>query len=456
VTVRREARTGGNSPPVRIFFGARAIAVAAAIAVLPALMLSPAAASAQTVASPSAGHGITEFYRARAGRPLWLAPEAGNAAQPLLEHLDTAAVDRLNPGKYRTREIRRALQAAWGGRASAVQRAERLLSESFVEYANDLQRLPNPTTYFVEPQVAPRPRTARAWLDQAAAAPSLQQFTADMAWMNPMYGQLRKALVSGNHADPAQRQLLSVNLDRARALPGGRGRYIVVNAAAQRLFVYQNGDVVDSMRVVVGKPKYPTPMMAALVRYASLNPYWNVPPDLAAERIAPSVVKEGLGYLRTRGYEVLSDWGDGARVVDPSGVDWKAVADGTTEVRIRQLPGPHNAMGKMKFMFPNREGIYLHDTPEKELLTEASRLFSGGCVRLEDASRLGEWMFGRALQAQGSDPEQRVDLPQPVPVYITYLTAVPSGSSIAWYDDIYGRDGVRTAGTSAGAPVVAR
>jgi murein L,D-transpeptidase YcbB/YkuD len=210
------------------------------------------------------------------------------------------------------------------------------------------------------------------------------------------------------------------------------------------------------MRVVVGKPKYPTPMMAALVRYASLNPYWNVPPDLAAERIAPNVVKEGLGYLRTRGYEVLSDWGDGARVVDPSGVDWKAVADGTTEVRIRQLPGPHNAMGKMKFMFPNREGIYLHDTPEKELLTEASRLFSGGCVRLEDASRLGEWMFGRALQAQGSDPEQRVDLPQPVPVYITYLTAVPSGSSIAWYDDIYGRDGVRTAGTGAGAPLAAR
>jgi murein L,D-transpeptidase YcbB/YkuD len=251
--------------------------------------------------------------------------------------------------------------------------------------------------------------------------------------------------------------LLQVNLERARALPGGPGRYIVVNAAAQRLFAYENGQVVDSMRVVVGKPQYPTPMMAALVRYASLNPYWNVPPDLAAERIAPNVVKEGLGYLRTRGYQVMSDWTDNATVIDPSTIDWKAVAAGTTEVRIRQLPGRYNAMGDMKFMFPNREGIYLHDTPEKELLTEASRLFSGGCVRLEDAPRLGRWMFGKDLQAQGSAPEQRVDLPTPVPVYITYLTAVPSGSSIAWYDDIYDRDGVSLPGRAgSGGAVVAR
>jgi murein L,D-transpeptidase YcbB/YkuD len=153
----------------------------------------------------------------------------------------------------------------------------------------------------------------------------------------------------------------------------------------------------------------------------------------------------------------MSDWTDNATVIDPSTIDWKAVAAGTTEVRIRQLPGRYNAMGDMKFMFPNREGIYLHDTPEKELLTEASRLFSGGCVRLEDAPRLGRWMFGKDLQAQGSAPEQRVDLPTPVPVYITYLTAVPSGSSIAWYDDIYDRDGVSLPGRAgSGGAVVAR
>ena len=90
---------------------------------------------------------------------------------------------------------------------------------------------------------------------------------------------------------------MRINLERVRDLPAGKGRYIVVNAAAQRLFMYENGEAVDSMRVVVGKPVYPTPMMSAYVRFASLNPYWFVPPDLAAERIAPNVLKQGASYL---------------------------------------------------------------------------------------------------------------------------------------------------------------
>ncbi|MBA3526919.1 MAG: L,D-transpeptidase family protein [Sphingomonas sp.] len=199
------------------------------------------------------------------------------------------------------------------------------------------------------------------------------------------------------------------------------------------------------MRVVVGKPKYATPMMTAFIRYAALNPYWNVPADLTAERIAPNVVKQGVGYLREKGYEVLSDWGEDPTVVDPSTIDWKAVADGTTPIRVRQLPGPENAMGRMKFMFPNKEGVYLHDTPEKELLSEAARLFSGGCVRLEDAPRLARWLWGRDLNPTGAAAEQNVGLPTPIPVYLTYLTAVPSGSQLTFFDDIYGRDASRVA-----------
>jgi murein L,D-transpeptidase YcbB/YkuD len=102
-------------------------------------------------------------------------------------------------------------------------------------------------------------------------------------------------------------------------------------------------------------------------------------------------------------------------------------------------------MGRMKFMFPNAQGIYLHDTPDRELLSEAARLFSGGCVRLEDAPRLGRWLFGRPLNPKGARPEQKVMLPTPVPVFLTYLTAVPSGSDLTFYDDIYGRDAVRLA-----------
>src|SRR3546814_254213 len=209
------------------------------------------------------------------------------------------------------------------------------------------------------------------------------------------------------------------------------------------------------MRVVVGKPKHATPMMHAFIRGAALNPYWNVPPDLAAERIAPNVVKQGIGYLKAQKYQVLSDWGTNPTVVDPSTIDWQAVADGRIEIRVRQLPGPENALGNMKFVFPNAQGIFLHDTPERELLGEASRLYSGGCIRLEDAPRFARWLFGRDLKKSGNAPEQRVPIPTLVPLYITYLTAVPSGDSIAYFDDVYGRDAARLA-QLGGSPSVAR
>jgi murein L,D-transpeptidase YcbB/YkuD len=210
--------------------------------------------------------------------------------------------------------------------------------------------------------------------------------------------------------------------------------------------MFDDGQMQDMMRVVVGKPDQPTPMMAALIRFASLNPYWNVPPDLTAERIAPYVLRDGQRFIRANGYQVLSDWTDKAKILDPASVDWKAVAEGREEIRVRQLPGPANAMGRMKFMFPNVQGIYLHDTPSTELFSEAARFFSGGCVRLEAAPRLAQWLYGRPLKAEGARPEQHVDLPKPVPVYLTYLTAMPSGGGeVVYFDDSYGRDAVRLA-----------
>jgi len=200
------------------------------------------------------------------------------------------------------------------------------------------------------------------------------------------------------------------------------------------------------MKVVVGKPAQPTPMMAAMIRYTAVRPYWNVPIDLVAERIAPNVVKDGLSYLKEQRYVVLSDWTDEATPVDPGTIDWDAVAAGSIELRVRQNPGPANAMGQMKFMFPNPQGVYLHDTPNKELMVEDARLFSGGCVRLEDAPRLAKWLYGHPLKvARKGEPEEHVDLDRPVPVYLTYLTAVSSDGQIVYLDDIYGRDRARMA-----------
>ena len=149
-----------------------------------------------------------------------------------------------------------------------------------------------------------------------------------------------------------------VNLERARALPAGTGRYVIVNPPAARLYMYENGQVVDSMRVVAGRPDpiAQTPMMNAFIRYVALNPYWNSPPDITPRKLAPTILKEGRAYFKNRGYELLSDWSDHAHVIDPMSIDWHAVAAGQLQVRMRQKPGPANSMGKMKFMFPNAAG----------------------------------------------------------------------------------------------------
>jgi murein L,D-transpeptidase YcbB/YkuD len=238
-----------------------------------------------------------------------------------------------------------------------------------------------------------------------------------------------------------ERRLL-LNLDRARALPaGGRGRFVLVDAASARLYLYEDGEVRDSMKVIVGKPSEQTPMIAGLIRTTVLNPYWNVPPDLVQRRIAPNVLKDGAAYLKSKRYEILSDWSDEASRVDPASVDWKSVAAGETELRVRQLPGADNSMGAMKFMFPNQFGVYLHDTPDKALFADENRSQSSGCVRVEDAARLASWLFGKAPRPSTAAPEQAVPLPEPVPVFINYFTAGWSGDRFALRQDPYGRDG---------------
>jgi murein L,D-transpeptidase YcbB/YkuD len=180
--------------------------------------------------------------------------------------------------------------------------------------------------------------------------------------------------------------------------------------------------------------------VASAIHYATLNPYWNVPPDLVQKLIAHNVLSQGPGYLKAHGYQLLSDFGDDPQVLSPQDVDWKAVADGSATVRVRQLPGPGNSMGHLKFGFANNSGIYLHDTPKKELFAGDSRDLSNGCIRLEDAERLGRWLLGREPSTTSTDPEQHVLLPNPVPVYVTYLTARADDGQLTLLDDVYGRD----------------
>jgi L,D-transpeptidase YcbB len=199
------------------------------------------------------------------------------------------------------------------------------------------------------------------------------------------------------------------------------GRYVVIDAAAARLFMVEDGRVKDTMRVIVGKPSSATPAVRSTLQFATVNPYWHVPTDLAATLIAPRVVNEGPIYLRERGYEVVSGFYEGAKVLSPATVDWRAVALGREIVHVRQLPGPANSMGQIKIGVTDAEGIYLHDTPNKDLFAQAERNLSNGCVRLEDAPRFARWLLGRRPALRAATPEQHVSLARPVPIVITYM-----------------------------------
>ena len=238
-------------------------------------------------------------------------------------------------------------------------------------------------------------------------------------------------------------QLIIINMERAKRLPAPeeQRKYVIVDAGDARLSMWENGRKVDEMKIVVGKAETATPMMAAYIKYASVNPYWNVPPELVRSLIGPRIVSQGVSYLTDREYQVMTDYSDDAQLIDPNTVDWQAVVDGREEVRLRRLPSPANSMGMMKFMLPNYFGIYLHDSPEKEHFTKNELWISNGCVRLEDYKRLAKFLFDGVVP-QGKNPkvEDEVDLPKPIPVYMTYLTAQPTADGIQFMPDHYGRD----------------
>lgn len=199
------------------------------------------------------------------------------------------------------------------------------------------------------------------------------------------------------------------------------GRSVLIDTGSARLYMIEDGRIVDSMKVIVGKPSEPTPEMTTSLTYATINPYWHVPADIARTLTAPNVLKMGTKYLTDHGYQVVSSFDPDATVIDPSTVDWQAVADGRATVLVRQRPGPANSMGRMKFSLAVGDGIFLHDTPKKELFNEDDRSLSAGCIRLEDAPRLARWLLGDSVALTASVPEEQIPMPSYVPVKITDL-----------------------------------
>ncbi|MDP9424157.1 MAG: L,D-transpeptidase family protein [Pseudomonadota bacterium] len=427
-------------------------AVLAAMA-LPAIAMgqSSYAGGAIKPGISQANDDISRFYAASKNSPIWF--RAGQAATgpALATILKRSPIEGFARGPQLAAEVESALAQAQSGDAAALLAADRVLSAAWVEYVQAIHA-PTPGMLYGEKWVTPVRPTTFAVLAKALKAPSLTDHLKAESDLNPIYGALKEAALKeaalpggGNSARYA------ANLERSRSIPS-TGRFVLVDAATARLWMYENGRPVDSMKVIVGDQKklgLPTPMIASVIWYATLNPYWHVPDHMLKKIIAPKVVTQGEAYLKKGGYEVVSDW-NGTQVIPPSSIDWKGVAAGTVSIKMRQLPGPTNGMGKMKFNFANPEGIYLHDTPNKALFAQSNRALSNGCIRLEDAKRLGRWLLGREPVASAGAAEQHVSLPQGVPVYVTYLTAQPHIGEVALARDVYGWD-ARSPVTTAAA-----
>jgi murein L,D-transpeptidase YcbB/YkuD len=411
-----------------------------ACAALTALAAPAAAATTPEVPDaatpgPAGSSVVAAFYASRHGAPLWI--KDGTAPQ-LISLLQRAALDGMPTGPAVAAQAQALLARAQAGDPAAAADADRLLSTAWVQYVEALHAPPAGMSY-ADKWVMPRRDSAAAILARAAAAPSLAAHVRDVAAVNPLYAQLRDAAwasaqANGGQLDPR----VLASLDRVRMV-SPQGRYVIVDTAGARLYMIEDGRIADSMKVIVGKsdPSTQTPMLASAIYYATLNPYWHVSPEMVRSIIARNVLDQGLGYIRTRGYQVMTEEGE---MLDPAKVDWRAVASGRETVRVRQLPGPANSMGRIKIPFPNESDLYLHDTPNKDLFASDDRTLSHGCIRLQDAERLGRWLMGRDPQTTSSDPEQNVLLPSPTPIYVTYLTAQVENGRISFVDDTYGRD----------------
>jgi murein L,D-transpeptidase YcbB/YkuD len=269
----------------------------------------------------------------------------------------------------------------------------------------------------------------------------------------PADGVIGRATLTALNVPLAQRvQQLELALERLRWLPEfDAGRFIGINIPMFRLWAWDTARPAAEpvgMAVVVGKAlNTRTPVLADSMRFLIIRPYWNVPRSILTHELLPAIARDS-GYLQRNDMEIVYGAGDDARAVTASAENLALLRQGT--LRVRQRPGAKNSLGLVKFVFPNDDNIYLHDTPATQLFGEARRDFSHGCVRLEDPVALAEWVLNdqpqwtrnRIEQAMVGSMSLRVNLSRPIPVILFYMTAMvmPSDQTLHFAPDIYGHD----------------
>jgi murein L,D-transpeptidase YcbB/YkuD len=415
-------------------------------------------AAAPTGVSAPVWADVQHFYNARSHAPAWTAePERAIAA---LRVVRRAPEHGLDAGDYGEADLSSAtsdtkrLEDTLKKDPAATARLDVRLTTALLALGRDvaLGRI-NPMA--IDRRWKPR-RAAPDFVTTLSMAAGNEEAGAVDGWLDtvrprhPEYAALQKALTDMRPQNAAEGRVrtLAINLERWRWLPDDLGAtHVLVNVPAFYMAVREQGRPVVEMKVVVGTPERQTPIFSATMETIVFSPYWNVPDSIAEGETAPAAARDP-GFLERNHIEILRRGSDGVSAVDPSSVDWED-RDAIKALAFRQKPGAHNALGHVKFLFPNPYDVYLHDTPADALFARQGRAFSHGCIRLEKPEVLAkyllrerpEWDAARIEKAMHQEDEQHVAMKQKLPVHIVYFTAWPDGQGgVQTWADVYGLD----------------
>ncbi|WP_462266141.1 L,D-transpeptidase scaffold domain-containing protein [Mucilaginibacter sp.] len=422
---------------------------------------------------------ITAFYEANENDPVFVMEHLkNNDLRALADYCQRAGEHGLNPQLYKGDEIMALVNKINGKKTikttdeayEAMAHLELLTANALLDYTNALEfGVISPrkiyARYYTETK---RPDSIS--MNAVLATKNFRTFLDSIQPKNPQYIALQKALTSsvmatGMTKEQTQRTIL-VNLERLRwKNKPNAGKYVIVNIPDYRLDVMEQGKSIMNMKVCVGEGRNTdnrvtlaeydesgnkdrpftreTPQLNSMINVAQVNPVWNIPESIASNEISKHAAADPY-YLDNENIDVYKN---GKKVEDAETIDWSTAG---SDYSFKQRPGDHNALGKIKFLFPNNSSVYLHDTPAKAAFNQSMRAVSHGCVRVEKALDLARALFGDGSskyqtieQDMGKDDPTPEDLtlPKKVPVYITYVTCwVGDNNTLQFRKDVYGLD----------------
>jgi len=404
---------------------------------------------------------LARFYAERGGRPAWVDGQRvrEGVARDLLDAVNKSGEHGLRPPSYHADAIARELEGRDPPAPDRAAAFDVLLSDAFLHLARHLaQGAIDPRALQSGFERAPEPaldvvRVLDAALESGAITDALAQSAPPHAGYQSLVralARLREAQTAGDRAAQARADQVRANLERWRWLPRDLGaRHLIVNVAEFRLEAFDGGELRLAQRVVVGEKDWKTPLVSGAISHLVVNPAWRVPSSIATKEMLPAA-KRDPGYFRAKDIQVLvGKTSDDLREVDSRRIDWRRVDAKSFSYHLRQPPGPHNPLGRIKFAFENPFGVYLHGTPGDRAFARGLRALSHGCVRVEDEVGLAEfalapdpaWTHERLLETLTNAWEYRLPLPQPLPLHLVYFTATARADGEVELDkDPYGWD----------------